>query len=80
MKDGTAIDLKDMSYTHLVNTINMMERKAFGDGVLVRVGGGSLPEDVYYEEYRLVGESALAEMNYQKYVAEKNRRNVKDTW
>ena len=71
--DGTKIKLRDMTNSHLAATIRMMERKA-SEGITVRIGGGSCPDDFFYDEDRLKGKTALEHMGYVDYVKERDRR------
>ena len=69
-KDGTKIKLCDMTDSHLAATIQLMERKA-SEGITVSMGGGSCPDEFWYDEERLYGETAL---EYADYVKERDRR------
>ena len=72
-KDGTKIKLCDMTDSHLAATIRLMERKA-REGIVVIDGGGSGPDDFWYDEDLLHGNDALEHMGYYDYVAERDRR------
>lgn len=72
-KDGKSINLNDLETSHLKNIISWIERKA-KTGVMVRNGGGSSADDMWYEEEELFNEDALKELNYYEYVNELNRR------
>lgn len=68
-RNGNEIDIADMSDTHLENTIALIKRKA-EDGVIIRYGGGSCAEDMWYDEDNLYGEDALRHLGYQHYMNE----------
>lgn len=70
-KDGKKIKLTG---SHLAATIRMLERKA-SEGITVCMGGGSCPDEFWYDEERLEGKDALEHMGYAAYVKERNRRN-----
>ena len=72
-KDGKKIKLCDMTDSHLVATIRMMKRKA-SEGITVRMGGGSCPDEFWYDEYFIEGKAALEHMGYAAYVKERDRR------
>ena len=72
-RDGTKIKLCDMADSHLAATIALMERRAT-EGIVVRFGGGSCAEDMWYDEDHFEGEEALKFMGYYDYVAEQEKR------
>ena len=74
-KDGDQIALSKLEDSHLQNIINLMQRKA-KEGIVVRYGGGSTADDIWYDEDHLYGEEALAKMHYGEYVAEQKRRRT----
>ena len=71
--DGAKIKLCDMTDSHLAATIRLMERKA-REGIVVRDGGGSGPDDFWYDEDHLHGKDALEHMGYADYIKERDRR------
>lgn len=73
MKDGTEMDLKDMSAKHLRNTINLLRQKAH-EGLTISKGGGTCAEDMWYDEYEVFDAAAWELMKGPKYEAELKRR------
>lgn len=73
MKDGSKIELRDMTDSHLGATIRLLERRA-KEGVTVRMGGGDCAEDMWYEEFTIYGDRALERLGYADYVKERDRR------
>ena len=69
-RDGTRIKLTD---SHLAATIRLLERKA-AEGITICSGGGSCPDEFWYDEYTLEGKAALEHMGYYDYVKERDRR------
>jgi len=74
-KNGDQIALSKLEDSHLQNIINLMQRKA-KEGIIVRYGGGSSADDIWYDEDHLYGEEALAKMHYGEYLAEQKRRRT----
>jgi len=74
-KNGDQIALSKLEDSHLQNIINLMQRKA-KEGIIVRYGGGSSADDIWYDEDHLYGEEALAKMHYGEYAAEQKRRRT----
>ena len=72
-KDGREIELRDLGLEHLQNIIKWIEGKATS-GFLVRAGGGTCPDDMWYDEDEIVGEEALKYLNYYDYKSELNKR------
>lgn len=74
-KNGDQIALSKLEDSHLQNIINLMQRKA-KEGIVVRYGGGSSADDIWYDEDHLYGEEALKHLHYGEYVAEQKRRRT----
>ena len=73
-RDGRRILLKNMSLSHLQNTIKLLKKRA-KEGLTIEIGGGSGDSnDMWYDEYILYGEEALEELNYDTYKEELERR------
>ena len=77
-KDGTVLEIRDMTDGHLHNTIKALERRA-EEGILFRGGGGGEgPDDYWYDEEEMTGQDALDRMEFYKdYIKERNRREKK---
>lgn len=65
--------LSDMTDSHLRNTIAFLKRRAT-EGVWMRQGGGSDPEDFWYEEWQVFGADALKVFGFRHYCDEAKRR------
>ena len=74
-RDGRKIKLCDMTDAHLEATISLIERRA-ENGLIVRYGGGSCAEDMWYDEDNLQGKDALDYLDYDEYIAERNKRKT----
>lgn len=72
-KNGKKWELNEIGDDHLENIINLIKRKCV-EGVTLRSGGGSSPEDYWYDEDYLYGKKAFKHLNGPKYLEELNRR------
>ena len=72
-RDGKKIPLNELKTDHLKNIIALQERLSV-KGVLYRTGGGTCPDDYWYDEEELHGEDALKFMNHDLYVDELRKR------
>jgi len=72
-KDGEEIELTKLKNDHLSNIIKWIETKA-RNGFLEITGGGSCPDDYYYDETMLYGQEVLDYFNYTSLVLEQKRR------
>jgi len=73
-KDGAKIRIKDMSDTHLLNTIRWIERRST-EGVTVMTGGIA-SDDIWFDTYTATGECALEKLNYAAYKKEAAKRKL----
>lgn len=74
-RDGQWLRLKDMSDSHLLNTIALFRRKA-KDGIRAVEGGGVDADDIWFEVYTVQGVEAEEEMNLDAYLKEAKRRKL----
>lgn len=74
-KDGRIMLISEMSDSHLLATIRLIERKA-NTGVVVRNGGGSCPDDFWYEKETVYGKCAKDVLNYSQYTKEASKRRL----
>ena len=72
-KQGSQIEISDMTDDHLKATIRLIENKS-KKGVKVQVGGGNCAEDIWYDEEFIYGKDVLDKMRYSDYVNEYNSR------
>ena len=72
-KNGKKTKISDLETSHLINIIRLIERKA-KEGLVVRYGGGTTAEDIWYDEDHLFGEEVLEHMNFYDYKNELNSR------
>lgn len=72
-REGEKIKLSDLTTSHLENIIKLIERKSI-EGLTKRYGGGSCPDDIWYDEETYYGERAKKELNFYDYVSELNSR------
>jgi len=74
-RDGTEMDISEMSDSHLINTIKLIEKKA-KEGVTIEYG--SL-DDPYYDRDLVFGHAALMALRYCSYVSELVKRFAEQT-
>lgn len=72
---GTNIRIDAMEDSHLINTMAFFKRRA-KEGVHVREGGGSSPDDFWYDEHVVYGEEALEHLNFRAFEEEAIRRGL----
>lgn len=72
-KEGRVIKLRDMSDSHLENTIRCIERKA-REGLTIRIGTGFDATEMECWMETVYGEEALEWMEYEDYIRERERR------
>lgn len=72
-KDGKEIPLSAMESSHIQNTIRIIERKA-EEGITIEQGGGSGPDDFWYDKETLHGKEAREYLKHSVYVEELYRR------
>lgn len=72
-KQGAKIPISQLETNHLTNIIAHIERRAH-EGVTVRSGGGTQPDDMWYDEDTLYGEDVLRYLNYYAYKSELSKR------
>lgn len=73
--DRVEMEISDMGDAHLVNTCRLIKMKA-KSGHVVRYGGGTCAEDMWYDEDHLFGEEALDKLNFSAYAAEAKKRGL----
>lgn len=69
------MSLPEMDDRHLMNTIALIERKA-KEGFVIQRGGGSSPDDFWYEEYTIQGKEAENYLHLPDYLAELKSRQT----
>lgn len=76
-RQGIKIPLDKMSNSHLLNTVALIQRRA-KEGLTLREGGGTGPEDFWCAETNISGDDVLEHLHYDKYVAEARCRGILD--
>jgi len=77
-RDGCEIRLCDLTYTHLCNIINYIEKRS-REGFYVSMSScwnPADPDSMYYEEDYVKGDEALSVLNYDAYINELKRRKL----
>jgi hypothetical protein len=76
MRDGTEIRIEDMEESHLRNVIALHHRKA-KEGIKIQRGGGWDADEIWYDEYWIMGREVLQYLETAKYEQEIERREAK---
>lgn len=74
-KEGIEIPYKQLGDSHLLNILKWIEKRA-DNGVLVVMGGGSSPEDYWYEEYEISGDEVFERYDYKGLQKEAKKRGI----
>lgn len=74
-KNGDEIPVSLLEDSHLINIINYINRRS-KEGVTIRSGGGTDPDDFWYDEKVYYGKQAKRLLKYQVYKKEAKRRNL----
>ncbi len=74
-KNGNTTKINDLTTGHLKNIIRLIRRKA-KEGVTIRDGGGSEPDDMWYTEETIRGDEVLRHMHHEMYAAELTKRQA----
>lgn len=72
-KTGKKWLLSEMTTAHLINTINLIEKRAV-KGIRIEEGGRDINSDFWYDTYILRGDKVLEYLNYDKYINELKKR------
>jgi hypothetical protein len=76
-RTGEMIKISEMSDSHLQSTIQCLEKRA-DTGVVIRYGGGTCAEDIWYDEDVIFGADAKKYLGIHHYKAEQKRRMPKE--
>ena len=73
MKKWNGIPYKKLELSHLQNIIKWIEKRA-KDGWIVRNGGGTCPDDFWYDEEEISGDEVKEYFGYETLKEELNAR------
>ena len=74
-KEGQEIPYKKLADQHLYFILKWVERTA-KKGMLIKEGGGSYPEDFWYDEYEIKGLEVEEKFDYRGLLAEAKKRKL----
>lgn len=75
MKDGSTIEIENMDDNHLINTIQLLRKKA-KEGVTFKYGGAGMFDEPWYDEETYFDEEALEHLNFDAYMKEASKRKL----
>lgn len=74
-KEGIEIPYKELGDNHLLNILKWIELRA-DNGILCVQGGGSSPEDFWYDEYEISGQEVFERYDYKGLKKEAVKRKL----
>jgi len=74
-QNGDLIPYKNLKDYHLSNIIKWIEKKA-KDGMILQFGGGSSPDDMWYEEEVIYGSDVLSRYDHEGLLKELSQRAI----
>lgn len=74
-QDGENIPYGEIEDSHLLNILKWIEKGA-DNGIMCIRGGGSQPEDIWYEEIEIEGEEVLEHYDYKGLKKEAKKRKL----